>query len=185
MSGLSDLGWGMGFPGIVLARKPRLPTILRPLATELAPCYWLVDVQWGPFKPGWQFGSAENEALIAKKLVDVPACRDVISTCWGPHTFPRLAEHVVIDEWSYFFAMKCRKDDVDRRAEWIVPRIGRLGADFFDGLGDVADLFLVHADGWWEFYSPHATWRAKFAAAFPRSVERSWREAGEAPEKRE
>ena len=174
----------MEFPGIILAGEQKLSAVMHPLAAELAPCYWLLDVQSGPFDSRWLDASPENQAMVERKWVNVPAC-DGSASCWRPHTFPQLADHVVIDEWTYFFAMNCREEDLARRAEWIVRRIGKMDAEFFGGLGGVADLFLFHADGWWEFYAPQAAWRVKLAAAFPTGVERSWREAGEPPRERE
>jgi hypothetical protein len=168
-------------PGVVLPGYLPFRAVIQPLAVEVAPCFWLIDDQSGPFDSRWVYASPANEALRERKWFDAPECRNTSASCWRPHTFPRLAEHIVVDEWTYFFAMRCREDEVPQRAAWIVRHIGKLTGEFFEHLSRAADLFLFHADGWWELYTHHVGWSRKFRPVFPASYERSWQKAGQPP----
>jgi hypothetical protein len=167
--------------GLILPGYRSFREVVHPLAAGVAPCFWVIDDQQGPFDSRWLYASPENEALVEKKLFDAPACRNTSSSCWRPHTFPRLAEHVYVDEWTYFFAMRCSDEEVPQRAEWVVRHIGKLTGDFFGHLSQVAELFLFHADGWWELYTSDVEWRQRFRDSFPESFERSWQRAGDPP----
>lgn len=171
----------MRSPGIILPGSRPFHEIIRPLSVEVAPCFWLIDDQQNPFGSTWLWASPENEAIVERKHFDAPACRDTSASCWRPFTFPRLAKHVIVDECTYFFAMRCPKEDVSRRAVWIVPEIGKFTGEFFSYMDENVDLFLMQVDGWWELYTSHAEWRRKFRESFPESYERSWRMAGEPP----
>lgn len=169
-------------PGIIVAGSFGLSKALQPISVEVAPACWIVDVQSGPFDSRWVYASPDNENIVNRKWIDVPALADTSAGCWRPHTFPRLAEHTIVDEWSYFYAFRCAEDQVVERATNIAQlNRGGFSADFFDRLPFVADLFLMHVDGWWEYYSHHAEWRQKILAAFPGAFVRSWRETGASP----
>jgi hypothetical protein len=166
--------------GLILPGNRSFREVIHPLAVEVAPCFWIIDDQQGPFNSSWRDA---NESIVDRKSFGVPACRNTSSSCWRPHTFPRLAGHVYVDEWTYFFAMRCREEEVPQRAEWIVRHIGEFTGDFFGLLSSFADLFLFQADGWWELYTSHVEWRRKFRDSHPKSFERSWKQAGEPPSK--
>lgn len=161
--------------GLVVPHAIELRAVLAPLAADLAKCYWLIDAQSGPFRdnlPG------QNEAVYDELLVETDACRGTSCSCWRPGTLPRLADQVVVDEWTYLFAMQCDETGVPERAEWLRPRLGKFDADFFAGLPAVADLFVIHADGWWEVYTSREDWQCELRVAFPDAFERSVGEVG-------
>jgi hypothetical protein len=60
-----------------------------------------------------------------------------------------------VDEWTSFFAIDAPEEEARSRASRIARRIGDLSREFFADLDGLADLFMFHADGWWEFYTAH------------------------------
>src|SRR5689334_21769313 len=91
--------------GLVLAGDHPLDSVLRPLAPYLTRCHWIIDDQSGPFDSSWMYESPENEELLDRESLDVLECENTSTTCWRPRTLPRLAAHLVVDEWTYFFAI--------------------------------------------------------------------------------
>ena len=165
-------------PGIIIPRPAELRAVLEPLAGELADCYWLVETQSGPFR---DYYVPEKEAAYDALALDTEACRDTSCSTWRPGTLPDHADQLVVDEWTYLFAMRCDESDVAARAAWLMPHIGRFGAGFFAGFESVVDLFVMHVDGWWEVYTRHSEWHRQLRRAFPESFERSVAEAGAPP----
>lgn len=162
-------------PGLVLPASLEFAQVVRPLAAETSPCFWLIRHQ-----SGGPFGSllvSQNEGPFDKKRLDLTACHYADWSCWRPHTFPRLAESTRLDEYVFFFAVRRGEAEM---SDWVTEYI-RIKVGILDYLKREADLFLFYGDGWWEMYSPHAQWRRKFRSAFPKSFERSWRKAGEPP----
>jgi hypothetical protein len=167
--------------GLVLKGYHRLEVICRPLSAYWTRCYWAIDNQAGPFDSRWTYGSPENEALLARQFLDVPECRNSSTTCWRPRTLPKLAAHVVVDEWTYFFAIDAPEEEARIRAGRIARRIGDLSRAFFEDLDGLADLFMFHADGWWEFHAARPHWHDRLRSSLPGCTERSSRRAGEPP----
>jgi hypothetical protein len=166
--------------GLILPGCHSFRAIIEPL-DGLTNCFWLIDSQQPLFRSHWRYGSPENEARCEKQWFDVLACRNSSSSCWRPHTFPPLAKQVVVEESTYFFAMLCGEEEVPKRVEWIVQHIGDFTGEFFSRLGQEADLFLFHGDGWWELYTHHLVWQRKSSEAFSKSYKRSSRKAGRSP----
>lgn len=161
--------------GLVLSKDESFSEVIRPLRAELAPCFWLVSHQsGGPFD---SLFVSQNEALFEKQRFDVPACRHTDCSCWRPATFPRLAERVILDEYTHFFALQCGELEMRQWAEAYARQL----THEFGRLEQRADLYLVYGDGWWEIYTPHADWLRRFRHAFPTSCDRSWRKAGQPP----
>jgi hypothetical protein len=167
--------------GLVLKGYDRLEVVLRPLAPYPTRCHWVIDDQTGPFDSLWIYGTPENEALLGRQFLDVPECRNTSTTCWRPRTLPKLASHLIVDEWTYFFAIDAPEEEACRRAGLIVRHIGDLSGEFLDGLDSLADLFMFHADGWWEFYPTNLNWYHRLRSRLPGCTERSLRRAGEPP----
>jgi hypothetical protein len=153
--------------GLVLTGDDRLEVICRPLSTSLTRCSWVIDDQTGPFDSRWIYESPENQALLARQFLDVPECRNSSTTCWRPRTLPKLAGHLIVDEWTYFFAIDAPEEEARQRAGRIARRIGDLSREFFADLDGLADLFLFHADGWWEFYTARPHWHDRLRNSFP------------------
>lgn len=165
-------------PELVIARAAELRDVLEPLARELGDCYWLVETQSGPFRDYFLPG---KESVYDALMIDTEVCRDTSCSTWRPGTLPEHADPFVVDEWTYLFAICCEESELAARAEWLVPHIGRFGAEFFTGFEAVADLFVMHVDGWWELYTPHPEWHRRLRLAFPESLERSVAELGKPP----
>lgn len=168
-------------PGIVVAADLAFAKVIPPLAAELAHCFWFIGHQsGGPFDSLYV---EANAALFEKQRLDVAvlAYRSAVVpdswvSCWRPHTFPRLAERVRLDEWTRFWGLRCTEADVPDRVRWLDAHPDLTPESFAH-----ADILLIWPAGWWEIYTPHAAWRRKFRQAFPQSYERSWRKAGEPP----
>jgi hypothetical protein len=165
----------MKAPGLIRPEDRSFAEIIRPLAAEVAPCYWAVCHQsGGPFDSHL----AINNPRIEEKRLDVAACHYTDISCWRPFTFPLLAAHVRLDEWTQFAAIR---GDEARLRELAASSKKQDFAQFF-GVEQPADLLLLYVHGWWEAYSPHFEWRKKVRIAFPQSYERSWRKRGEPPD---
>ena len=95
--------------GLIIPRRAELREILQPLSRELAECFWLVDTQSGPFR---DFFDPAKEAAYEALMLDTEACRDTSCSTWRPGTLPLHADHLVVDEWTYLFAMRCDERDV-------------------------------------------------------------------------
>jgi hypothetical protein len=167
--------------GLVLTGNHRLEAVCHPLSADLSRCYWIVDDQAGPFDSLWIYESPEHEAMLDRLFLDVPECRDSSTTCWRPRTLAELASHLVVDEWTYFFAIDAPEAEACRRAGHIARHIGDLPEGFFESLDDFADLFLFHADGWWEFYPTRPDWHQRLRCGLPGCTERESRLAGQPP----
>lgn len=163
-------------PGIILHTDLAFAEVIRPLASEVGLCFWLIDHQSA--NPFDSLYVSKHAQAFEKKRLDVPIGRRSVVSCWRPYTFPRLADRVRLDEWTYFWGIKCNETEVSDRVKWLDEH-PQLTSDAFSRMG--ADILLFWPDGWWEIYTSHDDWRQKLRQAFPNSYERSWRKAGELP----
>ena len=168
--------------GLTLQGYLPLDVVCHPLAAELARCYWVIDEQAGPFDSLWIYQAPEPEELLDRQFLEVPECRGTSTTCWRPGTLPRLAAHLIVDEWTYLFAIDAPEEGVRDRAGRIARHIGDLSAEFFAGLDGLADLFLLHVDGWWELYPTRPEWYRRLQGDLPGAIERSAKWAGQPPD---
>jgi hypothetical protein len=181
--GPDQKGWRMAVKsGLVLEGRHRLEAVCRPLSAHLTRCYWVIDDQTGPFDSRWVHGSPDHGALLRRQFLDVPECRDSSTTCWRPRTLPKLADRILVDEWTYFFAIDAPEEEARSRAGRIARHIGDLSVGFFEGLDGLADLFLFHGDGWWELYTARPDWHQRLRSGLPGCTERSTRRAGKPPD---
>jgi hypothetical protein len=163
--------------GLIIRGYEPFEAVIRPIATELESCYWLFDIQAGT----WRLATDDLDTLYDEKFVRTDTCDHTSMSCWRPGTIPKRAAELIIDEWSYLFAMRCEESDVERRAAWLSRRIGKFDEDFFAGLEGAADAFFMHVEGWWEIYVADPEWRRMLRQAFPSSAERTYREVGRPP----
>lgn len=163
-------------PGVILPTDLAFAEVIRPLAAEVGMCFWFVDHQsGGPFDSLY---ISAHEQLFEKKRLDVLIGPNSYVSCWRPYTFPRLAEHVRLDEWTRFWGIQCNEAKASGRVRWLDAHSPSIN----DALGPMgADILLLWPAGWWEIYTSHDDWRQKLRRAFPNSYERSWRKAGEPP----
>jgi hypothetical protein len=173
--------------GIVVKSQYSFETVCRPLAGFLRYCYLIIDSQLGwPFDRSWR-DLPESEKVLEAQYFDVPECRYSASSCWRPRTFPKLAPHVILDEWTSFYAIEATdEEDARVRAGRIALNdVGDLSAEFFETLDNLVALFMFSPDGWswWEFYSSRPYLYQAIRAAFPAWIERSTKTAGQPPTK--
>jgi hypothetical protein len=166
--------------GLVLPGYRPLTDILAPLADELAGCFWLVDVQLGVFNAEWMLEEA-NETLLEKLFWRVPGFKNSSTLGLRPGSLPRLAPHLNVDEWSYYIAIDRPEDEALKCAERLARHNNYVAEPFLKQLETLWDLFICHADGWWEFYSAREDWYQRLQGAWPEVRERAVREAGTPP----
>jgi hypothetical protein len=167
--------------GLVLDGYRSLRAIFEPLAAELARCFLLVDVQAGPFDL-WSGGRFEdNMALIDGQLWDVPVLENRSTAGLRPGAIPQLTDRINVDEWSYYFAIDASETEALARAGVIADHIGDLSEPFLRDLDCVADLFICHAEGWWEFYCGRPDWCDRLVTTWPDCIARPLGRAGTPP----
>lgn len=167
--------------GLVLEGYRSLPEVCAPLADEWARSFCVVDVQSGPFDSLWLFDSPENEALTERLAWDVPALANTSTNGFRPGALPRLAGRLLVDEWSYYFAIDAPEEDALRRATALARHIGDFSLSFLERLDEFADLLVCHVDGWWEFFSGRVEWHERLRAAWPDCRERPLAQASQPP----
>jgi hypothetical protein len=170
MRGMSS-GNGLVENGLVLNGCRSLSKICAPLANELQRCFWVVDAQSGPFRGG--FASVEGQMLYEKCYWNIPAFANTSSHGLRPGTIPKFAAKLILDEWSYFYAIDSSEDIALQRTAFLQGNIGNLSKDYLKWLEAGADLLIVHGDGWWEFYTPRKSWFERLQAAWPECFLRS------------
>jgi hypothetical protein len=169
--------------GLVLEGYRSLAEVCEPLATDLSRCFWVVDCQSGPWKSAWFYESRRNQALAASQSWSVPALAETSTFGLRPRTIPRLADRLIVDEWSYYFAIDTPEQQALARATALAPHIGDFSQAFLRTLDHLADLFICHADGWWEFYCGRPDWSCRLRSAWSGCHERGLGEAGKPPSK--
>jgi hypothetical protein len=166
--------------GFILPGYRSLPEICEPLAAELSRCFWLVDVQLGLFAR-WLYESDENDEIAGRQIWSHPATEHSSTCGLRPGSIPQLAPHLNVDEWSYYFAIDATEDGAFERVFKLAPRVGDLSEAFLQQLDTLADLFIMHVDGWWEFYCGRPDWIRRLRAAWPDLKERPLSLAGVSP----
>lgn len=168
-------------PGLVLPGDRSLPEVLAPVADELPRCFWVADAQGGPLDSLWLFESDENDALVERLEWDVPAFRDTSTRGYRPGTVPRLARQFLVDEWSYYWAIDAAEPEALRRATALARHVGDFTEGFLERLSEVADLFVCHADGWWECFTARPDWHRRLREGITGCRERPLTLAGRSP----
>ena len=170
-----DTGW-------ILPGYRHLRDVLAPLGDELSRCFWVVDIQPSPFDTLWVFDSPENEALLERRHWGIPAFAHSSPVGLRPGSLPELADVMRQDEFSHYLSIDAPEEQALRRATALKGHIGDFSDHFLrEHLATIADLFICHADGWWEFYCPRAEWAARFRDAWPEIRRRPLARAGKAP----
>jgi hypothetical protein len=167
--------------GLVLDGYRSLAEVCAPLAEELSRCYWLIDIQSGPFKAMWWMESEENEAEVERVSWPVPGTAGTSTRGLRPGSLPRLADRLVFDEQSYYFAIDAAEDEALSRAGVLERHMGDCSESFLRELDRYGDLLIWHVDGWWEFYTGRPDWRRRLREAWPECYERPLGDAGDPP----
>jgi hypothetical protein len=166
--------------GLILDGYRTLAEICAPLAAELARCFWVFDCQSGTFRSSYE-SEERNQALAERLWWDVPALANSSSCGLRPGSLPQFADQLMFDEWTYYFAIDAPEQLALTRATALAPHIGDFSEPFLRTLDGLADLFICHADGWWEFYCGRPDWSRRLASAWPGCFERGLGKAGEPP----
>jgi len=168
--------------GLVLPGYHPLRKICAPLGNKLAPYFWVIDTQSFPLTPLMLNPSPRNEAIIERLRWNVPAFNDTSTCGFRPGLLPKFADDVLVDEGSCYFAIAPPEDEALRRATLLDRHIIDLSVPFLQRLDDFAHLFLLHGDGWWEFFTARADWHRLLRSYwFSHCRERSLSEAGKPP----
>ena len=125
--------------------------ILAPMFERLDSLYWIVDCQSGPIKHDWRDATEENENAFLGLFLTRPGHQNVSSKTWRPGSFSVVKDHLCFDEWSSFLGFQSSESEAAAKAERLwKPEL--YSDEFWRGLKREGELYLVHMDGWWEFY---------------------------------
>lgn len=166
--------------GLVLSGHRSLTEVCAPLANELQRCFWVVNAQAGLFRSGCC--SEEGLALSERYGWNISAFADTSTNGLRPGLIPDAAEKLIVDEWSYYYAIDSPEAVALQRTAFLNGNIGNLSKDYLKRLEAGTDLLIVHVDGWWEFYTPRKAWFERLQSAWPECCSRSLALAGSPPE---
>ena len=102
-----------------------------------------------------------------------------------PGTIPQFADWLVVDEFAYYFAIDAPESEALVRAKVIADHVGDLSEQFLRDIDQVADLLIVHGNGWWELYSGRPDWYDLLVTAWPDCIARPLNQAGTPPPRRD
>jgi hypothetical protein len=165
--------------GLILDGKRSFAEVCAPLADDLADCFWALDSDW-QIDHGWYYESDENEDLVRSLRWNLPALAGRFAG-FRSGIVPLLADRILVDEWSFFFAIKGPENRAAAQATRLAGYAGAYSETFLRDIECYADLLLCHIDGWWEFYSGRADWLERLLSAWPGCVERDVSRATESP----
>ena len=134
-------------------RFPRLPRPIELAVSPLLSNFWLVCTQAGPFaitdKPNFEELAVETSSLI----VDVPEFRNTDVHLLQPGVFPQFSKFLVIDEWTYLFALEGPLELAKQSALKVEDHArDRPSKTFFEAVESNALGFFMYVDGFWEAY---------------------------------
>lgn len=130
-------------------------TIVRAIS-PLFPRYWLVCTQGGPFsiadKPNFEQLSEEIDSFS----VDVPNFRDTDVHLMRPGVFDRFGGLLVVDEWTYLFALD-GPEEVAIENALKIDESNWLSSRFFEIVESNTLGFFLYVLGFWEIYLPDSS----------------------------
>ncbi|MCP4658538.1 MAG: hypothetical protein GY856_24255 [bacterium] len=142
-----------GANGLAIDSPRSFSELFAPLQAELSPLYWCLDLQSGPFNITGRDDFEELDRELESFFVDSPVLEMCSMLLWRPGIFPRFADLLYEDEWSYYVGLRGpERKAVDTAAALL--RAGYLTAGFFQVVDQRAEIFVVKAlDDHWEVYS--------------------------------
>jgi hypothetical protein len=145
--------------------SPRFPGPIESGISPLLSKYWLVCTQGGPFSITDKSNFEELAAETSSFLLDVPEFRNSDMHLFRLGVFPQFSEFLVIDEWTYLFALDGPAEFAKRNA----VKIGECAGDwlsraFFEAVESTALGFFIYVDGFWEVYLRDQSSRANLMA---------------------
>jgi hypothetical protein len=115
--------------------------------------YWLVSTQSGPFRITDKPNFRQLDDEIDSFTVDVPQFRDTDTSLFRRGIFPKLANILVIDEWTYLLALNGPEEEAVKIAVELVEGEW-LSSKFFEVVESKTLGFFLYASGFWEIYLP-------------------------------
>ena len=88
-----------------------------------------------------------NEALVESLWWEVPVLASTSTNGLRPGSIPRLANRMIVDECSYYFAIDAPEPQALARATALACHIGDFSEPLLRDLDGLADLFICHVDG--------------------------------------
>ena len=164
--------------GLVLDGEHSLPEVCAPLAADLRRCFCVVDIQAGPLDSLWLFASLEHERTVEELSWKLPSFANTSTRGFRAGSWPRLAAHLLVDEWSYYYFIDAPEAEASARASKLATHIGDFSEDYLQRLDRHADLFICHGDGWWEFFTGRPEWHRTLFSQLAGCRERSLAQAG-------
>jgi hypothetical protein len=128
----------------------------------LAARYWIIDSQSGPFSITDKPNFRELDGLLDTYFVNAPDFENSSETLWRPGIFPKFAELLVVDEWTYLLGIGGPEEDALKKAVQI-SRTPRFSDEFFTAISSAHALLLVYPGGWWKVYADAVDVLQRFA----------------------
>jgi hypothetical protein len=137
---------------------------------EFAKLYWIIETQGRPFdymaKPDWNEIEVELERYL--QVVDQSQGR----TLWRPGVFPRFAELLRLDEWSFLIGLRgSRANAIHTWAEFAetIRSHAFCSEKFFLFIQEKAEILIVQiVCGVWEVYPSRAALLEALSAKYAR-----------------
>ena len=144
--------WDVKGIRIVCANPRAFESLFAPVMSEIASRYWVIDSQSGRFRITEKPNFRQLEDTLDTYFVNVHDFEDFSETLWRPGVFPKFANLLVVDEWTYLLGIDGPEQDAVRKAIHI-SRFPRFSDAFFTAVSSACALLLIFADGWWHVYS--------------------------------
>jgi len=144
------------------AERRAFGLLFAPVMAELAARYWIIDSQSGPFSITDKPNFRELDGLLDTYFVETPDFENSSETLWRPGTFPKFADLLVVDEWTYLLGIDGPEEDALLKAVQI-SRTPRFSDEFFTSISNAHAVLLVYPDGWWEVYADAVDVLQRFA----------------------
>jgi hypothetical protein len=128
--------------------------------------YWLVCTQGGPFSTTDKPNFEELEAETSSFILDVSEFRDSDLHLFRPGVFPQFLKFLVVDEWTYLFALdgpaeSAKKNALELKKCWQDDYLSRA---FFGAVATATLGFFMYVDEFWEVYLRDQSSRADLLA---------------------
>ena len=143
--------------GLRLDRDESFSELFAPIMPRLAVLFWWLDCQSGPFVITDKADFEDLEIELDGYHTPLAALDRSSSTFWKPGIFPRFADVLYQDEWSYLVGFRGPESRASAGAV-SASESAVLSDEFFRVVEQQADCFIMKvSDGWWELYASDAT----------------------------
>ena len=133
--------------------SPDFPGPIERAILPLLSKYWLICTQAGPFSVTYTPNFEDLEEETSSFIVDVPEFRGTDKHLFRPGVFPRFAKLLVMDEWTYLFALDGPEESAKQNALKIEKCSGNwLSSEFFGTVQSNTLGFFMYGGRFWEIY---------------------------------